>query len=370
MGQKIGVDWSVINMMCSLDFLRMAVLWPLYLLYSYFLLFFSSFPSFFTNHSSRSHPRCRFSPGPELARPICIVTGPTSGLGLAAVRAFSAYGYHVILVGRSSQRLDQTIREIKERDGQAYLDAFQVDMASVDSIMKFESSFKKWLSDSNLHPSVQLLVNNAGILAASSRVTCDGYDEMMETNYISAFFLTNLLLPLLKNSPVPSRVVNVTSFTHRSAFHADVDKKSLICLATTGKYPFARIYEYSKLCILLFTYELHQKLRVIQSSSTISVNVADPGAVETSIMRELPSCLSQVAFTALKCLHLLQSPEGGIQSILDAALAPPEVSGKLFFGGKGRTIESSSLSNDSKLAEDLWSTSNLLFQESVLRKRD
>lgn len=80
-------------------------------------------------------------------------------------------------VGRSSQMLDQRIEEIKQKQRNAHLNAFQVDMASVSSIVEFRRSLDQWLQDNNLHRSVQLLINNAGLLAASSRVTTDGFDQ-------------------------------------------------------------------------------------------------------------------------------------------------------------------------------------------------
>lgn len=190
---------------------------------------------------------------------------------------------------------------------------------------------------------------------------------MMETNYIGAFVLSNLLLPLLKNSPVPSRIVNVTSFTHRCVSDMEVDDDTLLslCSSTSGKYPFARIYEHSKLCMLLFSYELHRQIYVMEPSPNVSVTSADPGAVETSIMREIPSCLSQLAFTVLRILGLLQSPKSGVSAIIDAALAPPDASGEYFFGGKGRTIRSSSLSYNPMLAKTLWSSSSMLLRRST-----
>lgn len=298
-------------------------------------------------------------------RPVCIITGATSGLGGAAAYALSLEGFYVVLVGRSSRLLAKKMMDIEGRSRDACLKAFEVDLSSFQSIVKFKHSLQQWLSESNMHCSVQLLINNAGILATSHRRTADGCDQMMETNYIGAFCLTNLLLPLLRNSPIPSRIVNVTSFTHRNVFTMQVDKESVAgkCYSTSRHYPCAYIYEYSKLCLLLFSYELHRQLGLMDTSHQVSVNAVDPGAVKTNIMREIPSSLSFVAFTVLKLLGLLQSPEKGVNAILDAALAPPEVSGIYFFGGKGRSIKSSSLSYDTKLAKKLWETSSDLFQE-------
>ncbi|KAL6006114.1 hypothetical protein ACLOJK_040160 [Asimina triloba] len=348
----------------SLEFLRMAVLWTLSLIFSYFHL---SFAAVF--RKPKSYPRLPLQPSSQ--PPICIVTGTcdsrrgsdyrtnitvmvrkwqavlgnlhenqllvaawiaTSGLGAAAAKYLSKAGYYVILAGRSSHLLSkaneflfvspsywkQTIQEIKQQQNNAHLKAFEVDLSSFQCITKFRSSVEQWLSENNLHPSVQLLINNAGILATSCRFTEEGYDQMMGTNYIGAFTLTNLLLPLLKNSSMPSRIVNM-----------QLDEKTV-----SGKH-----------------------LKHLSRPTA-----ADPGVVKTAIMREVPWNVSQIAFSVLRFLKLLQSPEKGIDSIIDAAFAPQEASGQYFFGGKGRTMKSSPLSYDAELAKKLWATSSeLLF---------
>jgi len=93
----------------------------------------------------------------------------------------------------------------------------------------------------------------------------------------------------------------------------------------------------------------------------VCCRAVDPGAVKTNIMHELPSYIQVIAFCGLKILGLMQSPEDAAESVIDAALAPPEISGKYFFGG--RTIESSTLSSDPKMAKELWDTSCLIFNE-------
>ena len=103
--EKMSVDWSAMKMLCSQEFWRMALLWTLSLLLSHFHLLFASplaafFPSVSRSSSTPScYPRCRFSHEPEskIERPICVITGATSGLGRAAARALAAEGYHVVL---------------------------------------------------------------------------------------------------------------------------------------------------------------------------------------------------------------------------------------------------------------------------------
>ncbi|RHN51496.1 putative NAD(P)-binding domain-containing protein [Medicago truncatula] len=115
---------------------------------------------------------------------------------------------------------------------------------------------------------------------------------MIGKNYIGQFVMTKLLLPLIERSHVSSKIVNVTSFTHRIV------------------------------CLLLFSYELHRQLCQIGKSHQIFVNVADPEVVQTNIMREVPAKLSSVTFFILKRLHLLESSECGNDSIIDVALTP------------------------------------------------
>ncbi|CAA0827554.1 NAD(P)-binding Rossmann-fold superfamily protein [Striga hermonthica] len=306
-----------------------------------------------------------------VGKPVCIITGATSGLGAAAAYALSEEGFYVVLgIAYNSQSMGLfcVISAVKSGNQDSCLKAFEVDLSSFKSIIQFKHSLEQWLLDSKMHSSVQLLINNAGILATSRRLTSEGYDEMLATNYIGAFCLTKILLPLLQNSPVPSRVVNLTSFTHRNVCCMQANRETISgkSFVKSKSYPYAQIYEYSKLCMLLFSYELHRQLGLMEKSQHISVVAVDPGAVETNIMREIPPCLSRMALLGLKLLGLLQSSEIGVHSLVDASLASPEVSGVYFFGGNSRCLQSSRLSYNSSLAKDLWATSCDLFQELVL----
>ncbi|XWS53460.1 hypothetical protein CRYUN_Cryun10bG0003400 [Craigia yunnanensis] len=358
---------EALRFVLSVEFWRMAVFWSISLLTSYFQLYTKRFFS----SKAQSYPRCH-PPISESLRPVCVITGATSGLGASAAHAISREGFYVVLVGRSSHLLSKIMTEIKTQNEDARVKAFEVDLSSFQSILEFKGSLQQWLLDCKMHSSVQLLINNAGILATSHRFTPEGYDQMMATNYIGAFCLTKFLPPLLKRSPVPSRIVNVTSFTHGSVFDVQVDKESVsgTRFLRSEQYEFARIYEYSKLYLLLFSYELHRHLGLMDKPCHVSVTASDPGIVKTNIMREVPHCLSYLAFEVLKLLGLLQSPENGVSSILDAALAPPEASGEYFFGGEGRTVSSSMLSKNAKLAKELWTVTYKLFLEASLASKE
>ncbi|KAG9446126.1 hypothetical protein H6P81_012254 [Aristolochia fimbriata] len=354
----MGFILEALQFVTSFEFWRMAVLWPLALLFSYLELLIGKGYTF------------RRRPVDTSLRPLCIITGATSGLGAAVANHLVKEGFYVILAGRSDHSLDKVVEEIKLKQQDSHIKAFQVNLSSFKSIMQFRSSLEQWLVNSNMECSIQLLINNAGILATSHRFTPDGYDQMMETNYIGAFALTCSLLPLLRNSSLPSRIVNITSFTHRCVSDIQFERdllagRKLVPSLGFKRYPFAHIYEYSKFCMLLFSYELHRRLQLKSSSYSISVMAADPGVVKTQIMREVPSLLSRLAFTVLGLLRLLQNAESGMESIIDAALAPKEASGMYFFGGKGRTIKSHRLSYDTKLGDKLWTNSLSLLKDHV-----
>ncbi|KAK2635315.1 hypothetical protein Ddye_030107 [Dipteronia dyeriana] len=90
----------------------------------------------------------------------------TSGLGAATASSLSSWTVIPLI-----------IKEITSQNKDAHLKAFQVDLSSFQSISKFKDSLKHWLLDSDMHSSIQLLINNTGILATSSRVTAEGYDK-------------------------------------------------------------------------------------------------------------------------------------------------------------------------------------------------
>ncbi|KAK9929849.1 hypothetical protein M0R45_026925 [Rubus argutus] len=153
-----------------------------------------------------------------------------------------------------------------------------------------------------------------------------------------------------------------------SVSNIQVDKETVSgkCFGRSQRYPYAHVYEYSKLFLLFFSYVLHRQLGLMDISRQVSIMAVDPGVVKTNSLQEVPPCLSNLAFIVVRLFCLLQSPVVRVSSILDAALAPPETSGVYFFGGRGRTVSSSMLSYNAKLAKELWNTLSDLFLESQL----
>ncbi|XP_074348186.1 uncharacterized protein LOC141686969 [Apium graveolens] len=157
----------------------MGVCWTLSLIMAYARLLAQRFFS----RESKTYGRCSTMVETMKStvdrKPVCVITGATSGLGAAAAADLARDGFYVVLAGRSSHLLSK------------------------------------------------ILINNVGILATSYRCTSEGHDQMMGTNYIGAFTLTKVLQQLLEKSPVPSRIVNVSSFTHRNVSGVRVDKETV-----------------------------------------------------------------------------------------------------------------------------------------------
>ncbi|KAH8967479.1 hypothetical protein BDL97_03G080100 [Sphagnum fallax] len=226
---------------------RMGVLWTLALLYSYLHLLFL-YPRL--RRSPYSVPQSRAAASD--LKPASIVTGASSGIGKATAIALALQGFHVILAGRSLKRLREVVAEIQRKHKDVSVQALELDLCLVPSILSFVKTIQVLFEGENPPGKLQLLVNNAGILATSQRWTSDEFDCMMASNYLGPYMLTCQLLPLLYKNAPRARIVNVVSFTHRCVRSLQVDEGGLMqgTLQTSSYngdwYSLARIYETSK----------------------------------------------------------------------------------------------------------------------------
>jgi len=133
-----------------------------------------------------------------------MVTGATSGLGLAAAEGFARLGATIWLVVRSEDRGERARAVIAERSGNHDVHVGLCDLSDLQSVRQFAERFAAQAEQ------LDVLVNNAGVLAASRALSPDGIELTFATNVLGPFLLTNLLLPLLEQS-APARIVNVSS---------------------------------------------------------------------------------------------------------------------------------------------------------------
>ncbi|XP_024366412.1 uncharacterized protein [Physcomitrium patens] len=353
------------------NLLRMGVLWTLCLIYSHLCHIVLRLRSRYQSQGLRPFELC--SPA-ACRKPACIVTGASSGIGRATASALALRGFHVILAGRSLERLQVVRAEIEAHSPSVSCQTLALDLCSVPSILNFTRTVKKLFEADGAPGKLHLLVNNAGILATSERWTEDGFDVMMASNYLGPYILTRELLPLLQKNAPQARIVNLVSFTHRAVQRAQVNVRQLGSGGIRRKhtrsdiYHLAQIYETSKLFMILFSYELHRQFfSNFEPESRVSVIAADPGAVSTNILREVPSWLAHLSSIVLSLLGLLQPPKSGASAVVAAAMAPWELSGKYVFGNDGLCCKSSSITYDEKLGCSLWNASENIYKEALSR---
>jgi NAD(P)-dependent dehydrogenase (short-subunit alcohol dehydrogenase family) len=199
---------------------------------------------------------------------VVIVTGANSGLGLETTRALAAKGARVIMACRDLERGQKAQAEILTSVPNASVQAVQLDLASLASIRQFAASFQAE------HGRLDLLFNNAGVMAIPRRETQDGFEMQFGTNHLGHFALTGLLLPTLLTT-LDSRVITTTSLARQNGRIRFDD------LQRQRSYGRWEAYGQSKKANLLFAFEFQKRLTAARAG-TISV-AAHPGAANTNL---------------------------------------------------------------------------------------
>jgi protochlorophyllide reductase len=202
---------------------------------------------------------------PDLHGRVALVTGANSGLGLETTRALATHGAHVIMAARNLDKGHQAEAEIKQTVPGASIEVVSLDLASLASVREFTTSV------SQTHDRLDLLFNNAGIMAIPRQETQDSFEMQFGTNHLGHFALTGLLLPKLVDT-LGSRVVTTTSIA--SGIHFDD-------LQRQRSYSRWGAYGQSKCANLLFAFELQTRFTAA-GVSTISV-AAHPGGSKTNL---------------------------------------------------------------------------------------
>jgi retinol dehydrogenase 14 len=194
------------------------------------------------------------------------------------------------------------------------------------------------------YPRLQVLVNNVGGFWATRRVTADGLEHTFAVNHLAGFLLTNLLVDRLKAS-APSRIVTVSSGTHRSGTINFDD------LQGEQDYSPQRAYTQSKLANVMFTYELARRLH----HSGVTATALHPGVVRTGFAAEDPSPMWKIALPLIR--PFLRTPQQGAATSIYLASAPDVegITGKYFANSRPET--SSRSSYDTTAAARLWQIS-------------
>ena len=260
-----------------------------------------------------------------------LITGATDGIGKATAEHLSAAGHKVIIHSRYAEKGERVVSEIQQKTGNTTLKFVTADLCKLPDIQKMVD---KLFSNTK---KIDVLINNAGVYRVEKNILQNGMEESFMINYLAHFYLTTKLLPLLKKS-LPARIINISSMIHGS----DIDFNNL----QGDKYfSGSSAYSLSKLCNILFTYKLADKL----IDSRITVNAAHPGVINTKLLIAGWGAVGEDAKYAAERLSYL-----AINKELQ------NVTGKYFVNS--RQTRSTSISYNKNIQNKLWEVSNNLIE--------
>jgi NAD(P)-dependent dehydrogenase (short-subunit alcohol dehydrogenase family) len=242
---------------------------------------------------------------PSLRGATAVVTGASSGLGLVTARELARAGATVILAVRDQQKGERTRQAILGAVPTAELTLVSLDLGDLQSVRacaaRIEDGYER----------VDLLINNAGVMAPPRRLTADGFESQFGTNHLGHFALTGLLLGRLQAAAAP-RVVTVSSGAHR------IGKINFDDLQSEHGYNNWRAYGQSKLANLMFCFELAR--RAEQAASPLRSLAAHPGYAATNLQFAGPARWYERALMAVSNRVIAQSAEMGALPTLYAAV--------------------------------------------------
>jgi NAD(P)-dependent dehydrogenase (short-subunit alcohol dehydrogenase family) len=225
---------------------------------------------------------------PDLSGKTALVTGATSGIGLQAAATLANLGAFVIGVGRSQQRCLQAEASIRAASPQAWVRYLLADLSQMSQVRGLAVAVRSELN-SNSIPTLDLLVNNAGVYSSKYVRKVDGFELTMAVNHFAPFLLTHHLLPLV-TSATSGRIITVSSHAHEGA---TLDLKRL---NHPRIYFGLWVYRVSKLANVLFTLELNRRL----AGTPARAFALDPGLVNTDMGQKATDWLSSLVWNYRK----------------------------------------------------------------------
>ncbi|SDJ86736.1 NAD(P)-dependent dehydrogenase, short-chain alcohol dehydrogenase family [Catalinimonas alkaloidigena] len=275
---------------------------------------------------------------------ICLVTGANSGIGKVTTRELYRQGAQVIMVCRNQEKALQVKMDLEAQYPKTggKLDIVLGDLSRQDEVVKIARDVRQ------RYRHLDVLINNAGLVVQEKQMTEDGIEYTFAVNHLAPFLLTSLLLDLLRQSDEP-RIINLSSEAHRMA------RFQVSQLANPKKYNVMRAYGNSKLCNILFTRQLAQRLQ----PEGITVNSVHPGFVNSNFGAGF-SGIYKVIMTLSAPFSI--SSEAGAQTSLYLATSPnvKGITGKYFVEKKVRKPSEAALSD--YYADQLWQLSEQLTQ--------
>jgi NAD(P)-dependent dehydrogenase (short-subunit alcohol dehydrogenase family) len=287
-----------------------------------------------------------------------LITGGSSGLGTQTALALASKGAHVIITARDMEKVNKIVEDIKKSSKNEFVEAYFLELDSFKSIREFVDAFKE------KHDSLDILINNAGIMACPHSKTQDGFEMQFGTNHLGHFLLTGLLVPLLSKGKAP-RIVNVSSARHQASgvVFEDIAFKN-------RDYDKWLSYGQAKTANILHALELEKRL----ANKGIHAYSLHPGVIKTNLVRHLTQDdFESINKNVSQGVLIRKNIEQGAATQVYAATAPElEGKGGLYLSDCQIMKVNDEIAGqhalrsfavDSKLAEKLWTISEEMVGE-------
>ncbi len=265
-----------------------------------------------------------------------VISGATSGIGAVAARRLAEQGARILLIARDPARTQDALRALRDANPDERHRAHFADLSLLADMKRVAAEIAA------AEPRIDVLLNNAGLIASRHEKSGDGFELMFATNHLAYFVITNLLLDRLRAAGPDARVVCTASEAHRGQSLDPASPPNL-----TGW----RGYRVSKLCNILFTRELARRIR----GTGVTANCLHPGFVATRFGDNARGPMrTGIALAKRLFAH---TPEQGARSLVYLA-SSPEVAGRS--GGyyvRGRPAEPSPQAQSDEDAKRLWDLS-------------
>lgn len=272
-----------------------------------------------------------------------IITGATSGIGFETALAIAKKGYNTVLVSRTKEKLENTKQEIIKESDNKNVSYFVADLSLIADIRRVAEEIKA------AHPTIDILINNAGAMFSERQETKEGIELTFATNHINYFLLTNLLLDNIKASP-EGRVISVSSEAQKMIRSINWDD-----LEFEKKFKGLKAYSQSKLFNAMFTYKLAKDLQ----NTNVTANCMHPGGVNTGFGKNTKGFMR---FFVGLIFPLMRSPEKGAETLIWLATSDDVkgVSGKYFYDKK--EIKSADWAYKKDNLDKLWNKTDSIIK--------
>ncbi|TNE45503.1 MAG: SDR family oxidoreductase [Deltaproteobacteria bacterium] len=273
---------------------------------------------------------------------VVLVTGANAGIGKATALGLAKMGATVVITARNQEKGLAAQREIQQKSGNSKVELMLSDFLVLEQVQQLASTFV------SKHKTLDVLINNAGLILSDRKETVDGNEATLQVNHLAPFLLTSLLLECLQRAP-SARVINVSSDAHKGARSIG---KTMDELNFAKGYSAFGAYCQSKLANVLFTRELAKRV----DPSNITVNSLHPGVVRTRFGVD-GDIHGFFGYMLMLLRPFMSTPTTGAKTSVFLASSPAVegVTGKYF--ARSKMAEPSEVAKDDELAKRLWDMS-------------